>query len=96
MTGLGELEEPFVGRVLGRRGVDWLKWSAGVTLGDGSAGATAAQLSRYRDELVDAYSGRYRKVGITRAVAEPPRNVGSEQEYLDYLHWFAAEVMSAV
>ncbi|MGW0002746.1 hypothetical protein ACWDT6_02765 [Nocardia grenadensis] len=53
-------------------------------------------MSRYRDELVDAYSGRYRKVGITRAVAEPPRNVGSEQEYLDYLHWFAAEVMSAV
>ncbi|MFD4407490.1 LLM class flavin-dependent oxidoreductase [Nocardia sp. NPDC058499] len=32
----------------------------------------------------------------TRTVAEPPRSVGSEHEYLDYLCWFAEEVMPEV
>ncbi|MEU1525435.1 TIGR03619 family F420-dependent LLM class oxidoreductase [Nocardia rhamnosiphila] len=76
--------------------INWLKSPVGVTLNNGFAGAAASELNRYRDELVDTYSGSYRKAGITRTVAEPPRNVGSEQEYLDYLHWFAAEVMPAV
>ncbi|WP_280402926.1 hypothetical protein [Nocardia carnea] len=40
--------------------------------------------------------GRYRKIGITRTVAEPPRGVRPEQEYLDYLCWIAAEVMPEV
>ncbi len=73
--------------------VNWLKSPVGVTLSHGFASATGSELNGYRDELVDAYCGDYRKAGITRVVAEPPRSVGSEHEYLDYLRWFADEVI---
>ncbi|MGI5219003.1 hypothetical protein [Nocardia sp. CA-290969] len=73
--------------------INWLKSPTGVTLSQGFARATASELNGYRDELIEAYRGRYRKIGITRTVAEPPRGVGSEQEYLDYLCWFTEEVM---
>lgn len=76
--------------------INWLKSPTGITLSEGFARATASELNGYRDELIEAYRGRYRKIGITRTVAEPPRGVGSEQEYLDYLCWFAAEVMPEV
>lgn len=74
--------------------VNWLKAPAGVALDKGFAGATASELNGYRDELIEAYSGDYRKAGITRAAAQPPRNIGSEREFLDYLRWFAEEVMA--
>lgn len=76
--------------------VNWLKSPAGVILRNGFADATARELSGFRDELIEAYSGAYRQAGITRAVVEPPGPVGSEQEYLDYLRWFAEEVAPVV
>ncbi|MEV0043951.1 TIGR03619 family F420-dependent LLM class oxidoreductase [Nocardia rhamnosiphila] len=76
--------------------INWLKSPAGITLSKGFDGATASELNGYRDQLIEVYRGRYRKIGITRTVAEPPRSVGSEQEYLHYLGWFAEEVMPEV
>ncbi|GAA1844390.1 TIGR03619 family F420-dependent LLM class oxidoreductase [Pseudonocardia ailaonensis] len=76
--------------------LNWIKSPAGVELSNGFAQTTPTALRAYRDQLVAAYLGPYRKVGITRTVAESPPAVGSEAEYCDYLRWFASEVMSEV
>ncbi|MGW5383391.1 TIGR03619 family F420-dependent LLM class oxidoreductase [Nocardia sp. NPDC003963] len=76
--------------------VNWLKSPAGITLRNGFADATVGELNSFRDELIEVYSGGYRQAGITRTVVEPPGTVDSEQEYLDYLRWFAGEVAPAV
>ncbi|MGI5132263.1 TIGR03619 family F420-dependent LLM class oxidoreductase [Pseudonocardia sp. CA-107938] len=72
----------------------WLKQPVGVRLPSGFADATPAQLRSYREQLLDAYCGRYVDVGITRTVANAP-GISSLPEYLDFLRWFDAEVGSA-
>ena len=76
--------------------LNWLKSPAGVALPGGFAATSASALRGYRDQLLDAYCGRYREIGITRTVAEAPPELRSESEYLDYLRWFSAEVVAVV
>ncbi|WP_214401776.1 TIGR03619 family F420-dependent LLM class oxidoreductase [Pseudonocardia lacus] len=76
--------------------LNWLKSPSGARLPQGFAAASPAALAGHRERLVDAYCGEYRSIGITRTVVEPPRALASENEYLDYLAWFAEEVVPAV
>jgi probable F420-dependent oxidoreductase len=76
--------------------LNWLKSPTGARLAGGFAAAGPAALVEHRERLVEAYCGEYRSIGVTRTVVEPPRSLASEGEYLDYLAWFAEEVVPAV
>jgi alkanesulfonate monooxygenase SsuD/methylene tetrahydromethanopterin reductase-like flavin-dependent oxidoreductase (luciferase family) len=75
--------------------VTWLKQPTGVELPSGFAGATPDRLRAYREQLLEAYSGQYAEIGITRTVPDVP-GIESLAEYLDFLHWFDEEVGAAV
>ena len=76
--------------------VNWLKPPVGVEPVGGFTAAGPAELRSYRDRLVEAYVEQYPALGITRTSVEPPPGIGSEEEYLDFLRWFATQVMPAV
>ncbi|NLT30083.1 MAG: LLM class flavin-dependent oxidoreductase, partial [Propionibacterium sp.] len=76
--------------------VNWLSGPDGVDLPDGFAAASPTQLRGYRDRLTEAYCGTYREYGITRTAARAPLAIASVAEFLDWLGWFAAEVIPAV
>ncbi|GAA1267776.1 TIGR03619 family F420-dependent LLM class oxidoreductase [Pseudonocardia aurantiaca] len=76
--------------------INWIKPPGGAVLPGGFAEAGGTELKGHRERLVDAYSGEYRELAITRTVVEPPPAIASEGEYLDFLRWFAEEVIPAV
>ncbi|WP_186382348.1 TIGR03619 family F420-dependent LLM class oxidoreductase [Amycolatopsis rhizosphaerae] len=73
--------------------LNWLEHPSDVDLPHSFAGQ---DLREYRDRLVTAYTSSYPATGVTRTAIGVPPGIASTGEYLDYLHWFAAEVMSAI
>src|SRR5262249_50399557 len=58
------------------------------------ADASERQLADARDRLLELY-GHYRKYAVTTLRVPTPRT-GSVDEYLDYLRWFARDVVPEV
>jgi probable F420-dependent oxidoreductase len=75
--------------------VTWLEPPAGAELPTGFAGASAVQLRAYGDRLLEAYTGEYTQIGITRTVPDAP-GIASLPEYLDFLRWFDDTVGAAL
>ncbi|KPM52098.1 hypothetical protein CcI49_18915 [Frankia sp. CcI49] len=76
--------------------VNWLKPPAGVEPAGGFTAAGPGERRAYRERLLEAYTEQYPALGITRTSVEQPRGVDSLAEYLDFLRWFAAEIIPAV
>lgn len=76
--------------------INWLKAPKSARLPGAFRDASAAERDAYRDSLVSAYAGPFAEVGITRSVIPLPRGAADIEEYLDYITWFAEEVMSSV
>ncbi|GLY65416.1 TIGR03619 family F420-dependent LLM class oxidoreductase [Amycolatopsis taiwanensis] len=76
--------------------VNWLEPPADVPIPRSFASAGAAELHAYRDRLVEAYATDYPAAGVTRTAIGLPPGIACTAEYLDYLRWFAAEVMPTV
>jgi hypothetical protein len=55
-----------------------------------------SRIGAYREGLIDAYSRGIPLGGHYPTVVEPPAAISSVEEYVDFLHWFAEEVMPAV
>ena len=76
--------------------VYWLSQPEAARAPDSFATAGPAALRAYREQLVAAYAGEYPAAGITRTAVVTPAAVSSLEEYLDFLAWFAAEVLPRV
>jgi probable F420-dependent oxidoreductase len=72
----------------------WLGFPDPEVFGLDFKGASAARLGAQRDRLLEGFS-TLSAMGVTRTPI-PLARTGSADEYLDYLRWFAAEVLPSL
>ena len=72
----------------------WLGFPDPEVFGLDFKGASAARLGAQRDRLLEGFSA-LSAMGVTRTPI-PLARTGSADEYLDYLRWFAAEVLPSL
>ncbi|MFC9978457.1 TIGR03619 family F420-dependent LLM class oxidoreductase [Gordonia sp. NPDC127522] len=73
--------------------VNWMFAPSDVPVPDSFGSASAVELKDYRDQLIERYHGTFAEVGITRAGVGVPSGIASVEEFIDFLGWFAVEVI---
>lgn len=76
--------------------VNWVPKPSQTDLPRGFIGADSASLTRLKDELVERYVETFPSLGITRTCVQAPQSIADLEEYLDYLRWFASDVIAEV
>lgn len=76
--------------------IQWLSTPPDASLPTGFAGARPHQLAEHRERLLTAYQSTFVDAGVTRTVAEIPPTAGGVDEAIDYIQWFAQEILPVV